>query len=459
MGNDAKRKKVSLIFFLLLLCTASCNTVDTPPDKTVLTLTLEDVSCTEAWITLISNNLQLPATINLLKDNNITKTINLQKADTLLYIDSLLPNQTYNFRAISQSANQSIRSNEIAAATLDTTSHNFTWQTFTFGGTAGSSTLYDVAIISENNIWCVGEILVADSSPNGYTMYNAVHWDGNEWNLKKITVDFRGFLITPALEGIFAFSPTQIWLAGGLTIFGDGTNWTPYDIRLITGIDGLSASKIWGSSPDNMYFVGRNGNIAHYNGSQWRKIESGTALGLADIHVNENGEIYACGGNLSTGQGIVLKINSNNTVTKIIDGYYYGSGFDSTKMFTENLYGPITSIWVNSNGTVYAVGNLIYRYNLSIWSYASGIESNDLNSGPFSGRGFSWGIRGKGNNDFIFVGERNTIRHFNGVSAIQLGESFSYTSEYRWYSVDYKQNTAVTAGKKGGYAAIMVFKK
>jgi hypothetical protein len=82
-----------------------------------------------------------------------------------------------------------------------------------------------------------------------------------------------------------------------------------------------------------------------------------------------------------------------------------------------------------------------------------------LNSGPFSGRGFSWGIRGNENNDFIFVGEKNTIRHFNGVSTIQLGETFSYSSEYRWYSVDYKQNTAAAVGRKGGYSAIIVIKK
>jgi len=100
MGKAKKNLTVflHLLVLLILLCTTSCNTVDPPPDKTVLTLTLEDVSCTEAWVTLTTNNLQLPATLNLLKDNTITKTISLQTADTLLYLDSLLPNQTYNFQ-------------------------------------------------------------------------------------------------------------------------------------------------------------------------------------------------------------------------------------------------------------------------------------------------------------------------------------------------------------------------
>ncbi len=46
MGNSQKRIN-GIYYFLLLLFFIpqySCNTVD-PPDKTVLTLTLEDVSC------------------------------------------------------------------------------------------------------------------------------------------------------------------------------------------------------------------------------------------------------------------------------------------------------------------------------------------------------------------------------------------------------------------------------
>ncbi|OQY72934.1 MAG: hypothetical protein B6D44_08790, partial [Ignavibacteriales bacterium UTCHB2] len=218
-------------------------------------------------------------------------------------------------------------------------------------------------------------------------------------------------------------------------------------------------NKLWGSSSSDLYAVGNNGNIAHYNGQSWIKIESGTTLGLSDIYENKNGELYACGGNLSTGQGIVLKINSNNTIRKIIDSYYYGSGFESTKMFTENLYGPLVGIWAAENGTVYTVGNLIYRYNKGRWDYAKGIEYNYLDAGGLTGRGFSWEIAGIENNDFIFVGERNTVRYFNGIRAVQIGEPFSYTSEYQWYSVDYKQNTAVTAGKKGGYAAVIIFKR
>ncbi|HSL89551.1 MAG TPA: hypothetical protein VK870_09630, partial [Ignavibacteriaceae bacterium] len=326
------------LFFLILLCTASCNTVDPPPDKTVLTLTLEDVSCTEAWITLTANNLQLPATLSLIKDDTIKKTINLQTADTLLYMDSLLPNQTYKFQSVIQPFNQS--SNEISVTTMDTTSHDFTWETFTFGGTAGSSVLYDVAIVNENCIWAVGEIYVADTSVNGYTMYNAVHWDGSEWTLKRITVTHNGNLITPPLYGIFAFSETEIWLSAGVPIKGDGINWTQYhlfDMGVLNQNDG-HLTKIWGSSSSDIYFVGALGTIVYYNGQSFSKIESGTSTIINDIwgFVNNNNETIAycpVSSFFTPGAKKILRIKNNlvDSVSWNIDRLLYSAWTNSER--------------------------------------------------------------------------------------------------------------------------------
>ena len=53
---------------LLLLIILACNTTD-PKLEPDLKLELKDVSCTEAWLQLTTNNIKLPATINLLKNN------------------------------------------------------------------------------------------------------------------------------------------------------------------------------------------------------------------------------------------------------------------------------------------------------------------------------------------------------------------------------------------------------
>ncbi len=150
-----------LLLIILSLIVKSCNTTE-PLDGQSLNLNLEDVSCTEAWIKLTATNFQLPATVTLKQTNSTDDTkseiLNLNTKDSLLYIDSLLPNQSYKFQSVIQSINQSeVNSNELRVTTMDTTSHNFTWQSFEFGE-HGASFLWDVAIIEENNIWAVGEI-------------------------------------------------------------------------------------------------------------------------------------------------------------------------------------------------------------------------------------------------------------------------------------------------------------
>src|SRR5574338_1590807 len=115
--------KTFLVLILLVFVQVSCNTTD-PKLEPDLLLKLEDVSCTEAWLQLSTNNIQLPATINLLKNNSVAQTFNLSTKDSLLYIDSLFPNQNYSFQV--SSILHQVSSNKLAATTIDPTSHDFT---------------------------------------------------------------------------------------------------------------------------------------------------------------------------------------------------------------------------------------------------------------------------------------------------------------------------------------------
>src|SRR5690606_8070722 len=141
--------------------------------------------------------------------------------DSLLYIDSLLPNQTYSFQvsSIQSAAGGPVSSNELSVTTLDTTSHNFTWQTFEFGQHS-SSILYDVAIIDENNIWAVGEIYLNDSIGNpDNSAYNAVHWDGQNWNLIRLNMFSTCNPINyPPLKAVLPFSENNIVFTSGGSI-------------------------------------------------------------------------------------------------------------------------------------------------------------------------------------------------------------------------------------------------
>ena len=58
--------KIFLVFIsLIFIFFTECDTTETPPDNRKLTLAFEDASCTEVWIKLTTENLQLPAELNL----------------------------------------------------------------------------------------------------------------------------------------------------------------------------------------------------------------------------------------------------------------------------------------------------------------------------------------------------------------------------------------------------------
>ncbi|MCK9280031.1 MAG: glucosyl transferase, partial [Melioribacteraceae bacterium] len=91
---------------------------------------------------------------------------------------------------------------------------DFVWETFTFGEHSSSS-LYDVAIIDENNIWAVGEIYLKDSTgqiePH---YYNLAKWDGSTWHLSRVYYYQNGAAYLTHLRTIQAFNKDDIWLGG-----------------------------------------------------------------------------------------------------------------------------------------------------------------------------------------------------------------------------------------------------
>jgi hypothetical protein len=411
---------LALILQLLLFAT-SCKQSTEPKLEAELKLELEDASCTEAWIKLTTTNLQLPTSVTLKQDGVVRKTINVQTQDTLLYIDSLLPNQTYKFQTFIQSYNHS--SNELTVTTMDTTSHEFTWQSWEFG-TIGSSSLYDVAIIDENDIWAVGEINIADTSINGYTTYNAVHWDGTKWELKRIL--YKGGIWV--IRTIFAFSPNDIWFSGYVRYLnGQFIELTIPDILI-----GWTINKLWGSSSEDLYAVGNNGNIAHWDGMKWRKIESGTNLDIYDIfgeYENDNSEFEV---NLVAAQHYVgperkILTIRNNTVKEL-----------STTNISQ---GSIHGIWFKAGRKFFVVGNGIY-FKSNIY------YSNDWNSSlrsltPY----YTYAIRGSGLNNIFICGSYGELLHFGGAS----WKSFKNTPGFyyaEFFNVDTKDRLVAVVGQR-----------
>ncbi|MFN3871386.1 MAG: glucosyl transferase [Ignavibacterium sp.] len=415
-----------ILIIQTLLFTTACKQSTEPKLEAELKLELEDASCTEAWIKLSATNLQFPATINLLKDGNVAQTISLWRdADTVLYVDSLLPNQTYKFKTIVQSSNQQINtsSNELTVTTMDTTSHEFSWQSWEFG-TTGSSTLYDVAIIDENDIWAVGEINIADTSINGYTTYNAVHWDGTKWELKRIQFyTFCGQQHTgsyPA-KSVFAFGSNDVWIAmdGSQVVRWNGSTQSQ---PICTPV---SINKLWGSSSEDLYAVGNGGNIAHWDGRKWTKIENLSDVSLRDIK-GYNNRLWISGYSSDYLKSILFELK-NNSLAVIWSNF----STNGTEPFGNNIY----SIYPTEKDLFIASNYGVFRKKLIVGNLTEKIFHPSVKVNQ---------IIGTGKNDIFTVDDWSSIWHYNGITARNIYKDELTISVLR--SADAKKNIFVAVG-------------
>ena len=134
---------ISVLILVVLFISLSCNE-GYDYSQASLGLGLRDYSCTEAWIEVQIGSNDKTANIYIKKNGEIIQSVNVGQSSTLYYFDSLLPNTNYTFDAVTYEDGKEVKSNPVTFTTLDTTSHNFTWQTFTFGE-SDASWIYDIA--------------------------------------------------------------------------------------------------------------------------------------------------------------------------------------------------------------------------------------------------------------------------------------------------------------------------
>jgi len=418
------------IAVFLLLVSFNCSPTSPTPIKDV-ELTVSDVSCTEAWLHLTVNNLSRNTQVQLVRNSNIVNTFDINSSDTTIYDDSLSSNKTYSYQVVElQNGMTAAKSEIIAAKTMDTTSSNFTWQTYILGD-GNSSTINDVAIVNDTLAYAVGAIYYKDSTEQFDPLpYNLIVWDGKNWSLKKATVNFRGSKVTSSIEGIFIFSNTDIWLMATDPILGDGINWIDYDIRNIIGNNSITISKCWGKNNNNIFFIGNLGNIVHYYNDTWQKIESGTTLNITDVYGSPNSsDIYASLYNTSSSLAghDLLKITNNNRVYNLTT--------------PNNLY-EASSLWVDNKDILFIVGSGLFRKAYGNWKEINEFKMKSLT-----------GIKANGLNDIFVIGSTRS-GHFNGKTWT-IYNGLNFTSGL-YYSIDFKNNMVIIAGYYGTRAIITV---
>jgi hypothetical protein len=333
---------------------------------------------------------------------------------------------------------------------VDTTSHAFTFQQYSWGG-GGGSFFKDVAIISDTNIWAVGEINIIEYDSIGtqiYTPYGAAHWDGTSWKLVKLPISISGIYLKPL--GIIAFSSTDIWFAEGTGVYKfDGNKisqsyWIcPSALKPDNTLfsSGQIVQKVWGTSDNDLYAITLKGGIAHFDGTSWKKLSSPTTLDIVDIYgatnpKNGNLEILAVATNLAN-PAIAVQ-----TQLLRIDG-------TTVSQVGNTLSDWYSSLWFVQGERYYLAGNgVLSRTTLSDTGWVNYSVGTITQSGSIS-------IRGANQKDIFIVGDYFDASHYNGVSW------YNYVNEIPhgdgiFGSVSIKGNLMVVGGQTGQNALIVM---
>jgi len=378
--------KIAVSLFSLIILIPSCNTTEPPPPEPEkkLTLSVEDISTSKAWLKLSTENITIPVTISLNQNEQLRETIDLNNTDTLIYIDALQLNTTYIFEAISEN----IKSNKLSVTTFDTTSHNYNWEITTIG--EFQSVLRDVWGTDENNVYAVGGLRI-----NGQAV-GILKWDGTSWTPQN---NQGGF------DAIYGFSENDIWVVGGGVFHFDGVEWEQKDSKLVNGhievLDSVLHNNtdfisIWGTSSSNLYLgsSGRgeygNGKIIHWDGEKASVVYTYTVdgqSGIVDIYGISENDIFAAGMNDLPATDILLHF----------DGISWKPD-NTIPSFPFKIY---TVLSFNINETILG-GTSVYFGGSGNWT---------ATNFPFS---LVWKIRGKAANDLFGVGSFGSVSHYNG---------------------------------------------
>jgi hypothetical protein len=311
---------------------------------------------------------------------------------------------------------------------MDTTSHNFTWETFEFGGEHGSSAFYDVAIINENDIWAVGEIHTYetdtfDSLGNWVQPYNAVHWDGEKWELKRI--NGHGSKISV----ILAFSPTDIWYNGLLHWNGSIYKLRNKNFPLLPNGEGWVMNKMWGTSSSDLYVVGNKGMIAHYDGHSWAKVESGTTFNFSDIWGVDQERVLLSG---------------NRYQPQLLSKIFFLTQMSLSDDLFWNNSNNVWSVWGKVGTPIFAAGLGVYKRMVNgKWILLPDTKKTRIST-----------IRGVDTNNIIVGGDFGFIRHYNGMNWLEFSFNLS-----RIESICFQNNIAAAVGSDGYHAVLIISKR
>ncbi|MCA0447074.1 MAG: hypothetical protein LCH54_12690 [Bacteroidetes bacterium] len=374
-------------------------------DNRSLTLSVIESDLTSATLSLQTQELQLPAFLQLTRNGEPVQSFSLHQADTTLSETGLNPALTYSWQVLLKSGEKTVKTSNVASGkTMDTTSHNFIWTVETIG--YANSNLTCGVIINENDMWVGGTIYPDSASYKDGVKFGFSHWDGVKWTPEIVAArwspdnpDIKGPV---RVSGMTSVENGTVFAVAGINLVARENNkWVEktFVSKLIDPSWSKGMDNLWGNSSSDLYLYGVNGGLYHYDGNTLTLIPTNTNLDLQDMHGEYNPktkefELLALATRSLQKEGNLLLKISGQTVTPLsltgMDDY----SKDELWFFNGSNY------WIAGDG-------LYYKRSLN--------DTNWLRKTDYPSSNWLVGdINGWKQNDLIITLHDSHLLHFNG---------------------------------------------
>jgi hypothetical protein len=209
----------------------------------------------------------------------------------------------------------------------------------------------------------------------------AGHWDGTKWTWQAVAAcPYQGGVPRSSLWGT---GTTNVWTACGPIAHWDGASWAA------AYHPPASMTAVFGSAPNDVWFVGDGGNILHYDGASWQNTSSGTMQRLNAVWARASGDAWAAGNG-----GTILHWDGTRwspSTSGVSDSLLGAWGFSATDIWVVGSAGTALhwdgSAWRRTaSGTTQDLLRVAGLDAQHVWAAAPG--------GTFRWNGAQWAVGG-----------------------------------------------------------------
>jgi hypothetical protein len=421
-----------LMSIVIILADFGCkdNTIEVIQPR--IKLSVEDLGVTEVWLKIsIPQDIQHRAVTLRRDDSTILIRSSIISTDTIVFSGNRLSNHSYTYKLYDTAYFNHPNVTSLIFSTMDTTSHDLIWEVDTLGDV--QSRVYGLWGSDENNVYAVGYFNTPDWS------YCLACWNGIRWQyLRPAAIDSIGGLQAGNLVSIYGLNSKKIWVVGSGygsiddigpdTVWGFVAEWDGKEWKNISpDAIGEQFLSLWAISENDLWVGSVSGNVYHYNGITWSKINTGNNYSYFDIWGFSDKELYISGVADSGYEGGILKYN--------------GESWDKLNINYSDLFPPCRSVWgVNPRFLFVTSFEEVWTNSDRIWQ-----------SKVYPGNTFLFTkVRGTAKNNIFICGYSGIILHYNGFSFRNYETQFVGSETWGLKAIQVFNNT-VFIGGSGGY--------